>query len=84
MVKAFRQVIGRQLAAARVLAGLKQEEVAERAGISLATIWRMEASEGQAAGYRNNVAAVVAVLEDAGIEFIPPDGGGPGVRLKAG
>jgi transcriptional regulator with XRE-family HTH domain len=84
MVKAFRQVIGRQLAAARVLAGLKQEEVAERAGISLATIWRMEASEGPAAGYRNNVAAVVAVLEDAGIEFIPPNGGGPGVRLKAG
>jgi hypothetical protein len=32
----------------------------------------MEAGEGQAAGYRNNVAAVAAVLEEAGIEFIPP------------
>lgn len=83
-MSALYQVIGRQLAAARVLAGLKQEEVAARANISLATLRRMEASEGPAAGYRNNVAAVVAVLEDAGIEFIPPNGGGPGVRLKAG
>jgi transcriptional regulator with XRE-family HTH domain len=83
-MSALYQVIGRQLAAARVLAGLKQEEVAARANISLATLRRMEASEGQAAGYRNNVAAVVALLEEAGIEFIPPDGGGPGVRLKAG
>lgn len=84
MVMPSYQVTGRQLAAARVLAGLKQEEVAARANISLPTISRMEASEGQASGYRNNVAAVVAVLEDAGIEFIPPNGGGPGVRLKAG
>lgn len=84
MVRSSYQVTGRQLAAARALTGLKQEEVAMRANISLPTISRMEACVGQASGYRNNVAAVVAVLEDAGIEFIPPNGGGPGVRLKAG
>ena len=31
----------------------------------------------------NNLAAVKAAFEAAGVEFIPENGGGPGVRLKA-
>jgi hypothetical protein len=42
----------------------------------------MEASEGPATGFANNVGAVIASLESAGVEFIAENGGGPGVRLK--
>ena len=30
------------------------------------------------------IAAIRAVLEAAGVEFIPENGGGPGVRLRKG
>jgi hypothetical protein len=46
------------------------------------TVKRMEAGDGPIRGNYDNVAAVVAVLERAGIEFIPQNGGGPGVHLR--
>ena len=74
------QLAGRQIAAARVLAGLSQETLATGANISVPTLRRMEASVGQARGYANNVAAVRRALEAAGVEFT--NGDQPGVRLK--
>jgi transcriptional regulator with XRE-family HTH domain len=74
------QITGRQIAAARTLAGMGQEELAKRANISVPTLRRMEASEGVASGLPNNVAAVRVALESAGVEFT--NGGQPGVRLK--
>jgi hypothetical protein len=41
---------------------------------------RLEASEGHASGYPNNVAAVHRALEAVGVEFT--NGGQPGVRLR--
>jgi transcriptional regulator with XRE-family HTH domain len=76
------QISGRQLAAARVLAGLSQTELATRAQVSVPTLRRMEASEGAAAGLRNNVSAVQRALETAGVIFVAENGEGPGVRLK--
>jgi hypothetical protein len=76
------QITGRQLAAGRVLVNLSQATLAETARISVPTLGRMEASDGPAVGFANNVAAVVSALERAGIEFIEENGGGPGVRLK--
>ncbi|MFC3060366.1 helix-turn-helix domain-containing protein [Paenirhodobacter populi] len=73
---------GRQLAAARALAGLSQATVAAVARISVPTLKRMEASEGPAVGMANNVEAVCRTLEAAGVEFIPENGGGVGVRLQ--
>ena len=73
-------ITGRQIAAARVLAGLDQATLAERADVSIATLRRMEASGGEASGYRNNVEAVRRVLEETGISFM--NGGDPGVKLK--
>ena len=76
---------GRQLAAARVLAGLGQADVAEAAHISLPTLRRMEASEGPATGLENNIRAVVAAREAAGVAFIAEGEtttGGPGARLR--
>ncbi|MBV8794591.1 MAG: helix-turn-helix transcriptional regulator [Hyphomicrobiales bacterium] len=76
------QVTGRQIAAARTLAGLGQAELAAAAKISVPTLRRMEASEGEASGYANNVDAVRRALESAGVEFVAENGGGAGVRLR--
>lgn len=75
-------VTGRQIAAARTLVGLGQAELAKSASISVPTLKRMEASEGAATGMANNVRAVIAALEAAGLEFIPENGGGAGIRFR--
>lgn len=75
-------ITGRQIAAARTLIGLGQADLADRSFISVPTLKRMEASKGPAAGLANNVAAVVRALEAVGVEFIPGNGRGAGVRLK--
>ncbi|OAN86079.1 helix-turn-helix domain-containing protein [Sulfitobacter geojensis] len=74
---------GRQIAAARTLIGMPQPELASAANISVPTLRRMEASLGEATGLSNNVAAVQAALEAAGIIFVQPNGGGAGVRLAS-
>ncbi|WP_425314121.1 helix-turn-helix domain-containing protein [Shinella curvata] len=81
-VSDFNHILGRQIAAARALLGIGQVELADRARISAPTLRRMEASEGIASGLANNVAAVRAALESAGILFIDQNGNGPGVRLR--
>lgn len=73
---------GRQLAAARTLAGLTQADVAVRSNVSVPTLKRMEASEGMVTGMANNIDAVVRALKGAGVDFIPENGGGAGVRLR--
>ncbi|WP_407530141.1 transcriptional regulator [Methylobacterium oryzisoli] len=75
-------IMGRQIAAARTLLALSQNDLAAAAAISVPTLKRMEASEGMASGMPNNVRAVRAALEAAGIEFIPENGGGAGVRFR--
>lgn len=76
---------GHQIAAARTLADLTQKQLAEAANISIPTLKRMEGSKGEAIALTNNVRAVRAALEAAGVVFLS-DGettsGGPGVRLR--
>lgn len=75
-------IISNQLKAARALAGLEQSELAARAKVNVNTIRNMEAAGmGPIPGRAVTVRAVQAALEAAGIEFIPENGGGPGVRL---
>ncbi len=75
-----------QLRAARALLGIDQKTLAERAGVSLPTIQRMEASEGYVRGVVDSLTKVVMALEQAGVELIGEkgvsSGGGRGVRLK--
>jgi transcriptional regulator with XRE-family HTH domain len=70
-----------QLRAARALLGWSQTQLADRAGLSLPTVKRVEAESGprvsDAARY-----ALQRALESGGIEFIDENGGGPGVRLR--
>jgi len=75
-------ITGRQIASARTLLGLAQGDLAASADISVPTLRRMEASEGPASGMANNIRAVALALENAGIEFIPENGGGHGVRIR--
>jgi transcriptional regulator with XRE-family HTH domain len=75
-------ILAHQLKAARALARMDQQELADRSGVSVPTIKRMEAGDGPIRANYENVNSVVAVLEAAGIEFIPGNGGGPGVRLR--
>jgi transcriptional regulator with XRE-family HTH domain len=74
------QILGRQIAAARALTGLDQAKLAAAARISIATLRRMEASNGPAVGLTNNVDAVRRALESAGVQFTNDDQ--PGVRLR--
>lgn len=75
-----------QLRAARALLGLDQRALAARAGVSLPTIQRMEASDGYVRGVVETLTRVVAALEREGIELISESsvstGGGRGVRLR--
>lgn len=71
-----------QLRAARALLRLSAEKLAETAGVSLVTIRRSEAIDGPVKMMRANAEALRRALEAAGIEFIPENGGGAGVRMQ--
>ena len=75
-----------QLRAARALLGVDQRELAQRCGLSLPTIQRMEASNGVVRGNVDSLMKLVDTLSNNGIELIgegaASSGGGRGVRLK--
>ena len=58
-----------QMRAARALLGIDQRTLAQRAGVSVPTIQRMEASTGQVRGTVDSLGKVVAALEAAGVEL---------------
>lgn len=76
-----------QLRAARALLGISQTELADRAGVSVPTIQRMEASIGDVRGVVDTLVKVVKALDTLGLELIgedaPSAGRGRGVRLKS-
>ena len=71
-----------QIRAARALVGWSQRDLAEAASLSVPTIKRMEGPLGPGRSSAENVQEVSTALESAGIEFIPENGGGSGVRLS--
>ncbi len=66
--------------AARALLRWEQKELAERSGVSLPTIKRLETQPGVLGAYAGTVAAIRRTLEDQGIEFQNEDA--CGVRLR--
>jgi transcriptional regulator with XRE-family HTH domain len=64
---------------ARVATGLGLRDLAEKAGVSPNTISRLERGEYLKPA---TVTTIKNALEAAGVEFIPENGGGAGVRLK--
>lgn len=75
-------VTAEQIRAARALLRMEQRELAEMAGFSLPTLKRIEGGSGPLRASYENAAKLVAALEKAGIEFIPENGGGVGVRFR--
>jgi transcriptional regulator with XRE-family HTH domain len=78
-------ITGSQMKAARALLGIDQKELALRAGVSLPTIQRMEASNGSVRAIVDSLEKVVSALNASGVELIGPgvrsEGEGRGVRL---
>jgi predicted transcriptional regulator len=68
--------------AGRALAHMKQQDLADRSGVSLPTIRRIEGKNGPITAKHETVEALVTVLEKAGVEFT--NGDQPGVRLAPG
>jgi transcriptional regulator with XRE-family HTH domain len=75
-----------QMRAARALLGIDQKKLAEMSGVSLPTIQRMEASDGNVRGIVDSLTKVVGALQTAGVELINEhvrsESGGRGVRLR--
>jgi transcriptional regulator with XRE-family HTH domain len=75
-----------QLRAARALLGIDQQTLADLSGVSVPTIQRMEASQGNVRGVIDTLTKVVEALNVAGIELLgdhaKSDGGGRGVRFR--
>jgi transcriptional regulator with XRE-family HTH domain len=75
-----------QIKAARALLGWDQARLAKEAGLSLPTIQRMEASEGNVRSNVDSLVKVIEALDRAGVELLAEgaqsSGGGRGARLK--
>lgn len=75
-------ITGAQIRAARGLLRWSARELAEKSGVSLPTIQRMESVEGVPSASAKSVDAIERAMERAGVEFIPENGGGDGVRFR--
>ena len=75
-------ITSEQIRGARAMLRWEQKQLSEASGVSVPTIKRMEAGSGTVRGTYENVSAIQTALEAAGVEFIDPNGGGPGVRLR--
>jgi predicted transcriptional regulator len=75
-----------QMRAARALLGIDQRQLAKLSGVSLPTIQRMEASDGNVRGVVGSLTKIVDAIESAGVELIGNEqisqAKGRGVRLK--
>jgi len=73
-------VTARQIRAARALLGWSQQELADRAIVSLNALARLET--GKADTRMSTLMAIRQALIKAGIEFLPAEEHGEGVRLR--
>ena len=69
-----------QSRAARGLLDWSQQQLADAAQVGLSTVRDFE--KGRRTPIPANLTAIRSTLEAAGVEFIPENGGGPGVRLR--
>ncbi|WP_290689414.1 MULTISPECIES: helix-turn-helix domain-containing protein [unclassified Haematobacter] len=69
-----------QCRAARALLGMEQSELSTLSGVARATVIDFE--KGDRSPRTSTIEAIRDALEAAGIEFIPENGGGAGLRLK--
>jgi hypothetical protein len=78
----MKNILGAQIRAARALLRWSAGDLVRESGVSLATIHRAESVDGKTAMTFANASAIRRALENAGVELIEENGGGPGARLK--
>ncbi len=71
-----------QMRAARALLRWSADDLAQASRVGLSTIKRTEAADGPVRLTAANMESIRRALEAAGVEFIPENGGGAGVRLR--
>ena len=71
-----------QIRAARALIRWTAEDLARESAVGVTTIRRAELTSDKTSMTAANDLSVRRALEAAGIEFIDPNGGGAGVRLR--
>nr|WP_280529482.1 helix-turn-helix transcriptional regulator [Methylobacterium indicum] len=69
-----------QCRGARAMLGWTREQLVKECGVSNATLADFEA--GKRTPYDRTLADIRRALEAAGIEFIPENGGGAGIRFR--
>ncbi|MBS1032430.1 MULTISPECIES: helix-turn-helix domain-containing protein [Gluconobacter] len=69
-----------QVRAGRALIGWTQDKLASESGLPKRTIARIEG--GESSPRSTTIAAIRTALEAAGVEFVPENGSGAGVRLR--
>lgn len=75
-------LVSAQIRAARALLRWSAEDLARASAVGLTTIRRAELTHQQTSLTAANDLAIRRALEEAGVEFIVENGGGPGVRLR--
>ena len=71
-----------QIRAARALINWSARELADKSGMGVATIRRMELAEGVPSSNAQNLELIKKTLETLGVEFIGAPEDRPGVRLN--
>ena len=71
-----------QIRAARALIRWSALQLAKKSEVGVTTIRRAELTASETKLTRVNDQAIRRTLEEAGVEFIDAEGGGPGVRLR--
>src|ERR1700730_10604450 len=75
-------LLSAQIRAARALLRWSAADLAEKCALGANTVRRAEISEHSTSLTVANDLAIRQALENAGVEFIDENGGGPGVRLR--
>ena len=75
-----RMITSAQCRAARGLLDWTQQRLADQAGVGIVTVRQFEAGLNEPR--RATLEVIKRAFEDADIEFIQENGGGPGVRLR--
>jgi transcriptional regulator with XRE-family HTH domain len=78
----LKQLTSAQIRAARALVRWSADDLARETTLSVTTIRRAELRESETSLTSANDRAIRQALENAGVEFIDENGGGPGVRLR--
>ena len=75
-------VTGAQIRSARAALGWSAQTLADRSGVGLRTLMRLEQIDGVPSSRSSTLAVIKSALESAGIEFIGSPTDGPGIRIR--